>query len=369
MLGGLLLGVVSFLAISYVGTNPKEPGLTSELAALVTFGLGALAATPEILPDAQRHLLVAAVAAITMALLAMKAPLHGFITRVSTDDIYATAKFVVLALVLLPLLPNRTYGPLDVINPWKIGVMIALVAGVSFAGYVVARLVGAERGLLLTGILGGLVSSTAVALTFSARAKEAPTLTPLCAVAIVAGSTTMFPRILVVISLVDPALLAGLAAPLGAMTITGYVVAALLYRRESTRLKSGAELSLRNPFELKKAVQFGLAFGLTLFIAKAAQVYFGRGGLLLSSALAGLTDVDAITLSLAELHRPAGGIGLATATAGIALAAIANTIFKAGIALVAGGRELGLRVGAAFLITLAAGGLGLAATLLFRSAR
>ena len=339
--------------------------MTSEVAALLTFGLGVLAGTPEVLPDTQRYLLVAAIAAITMALLALKNPLHGFMAKVSTDDIYATAKFIVLAVVVMPLLPNRTYGPLDVLNPWKIGLMTLLVAAVSFSGYVVARTIGSNRGLLVTALLGGLVSSTAVTLTFAGRAKQEPALASLCGVAILAGSTTMFARILVVVSVVDPALVAGLLLPLGTMTVTGYLLSAILYRREAKHPQSDDHVPLRNPFELKKAVQFGLLFGVVLFVAKAAQLYIGRGGVFASSALAGVADVDAITLSLTELHRR-DGISLATATTGIALATIANTITKAGIALAVGGWKVGAHVGAVFLITLGAGGLALAAMSLAR---
>jgi uncharacterized membrane protein (DUF4010 family) len=359
VLGALLLGVTGLLAISYARSDPHDSGLTSEIAALLTFGLGALAGTPEVLPDTPRYLLVAAIAAITMALLALKNPLHGFMAKVSTDDIYATAKFIVLAVVVIPLLPNRTYGPLDVLNPWKIGLMIALVAGVSFAGYVVARTIGSHRGMLVTALLGGLVSSTAVTLTFAGRAKQEPPLASLCGIAILAGSTTMFPRMLVVVGVVDPALFAGLLWPLGAMTVTGYALSALLYRREEKQAQSEDRVPLRNPFELTKAVEFGLLFAVVLFIAKATQHYIGRGGLFVSSALSGMADVDAITLSLADLHRHADVISLATATTGIALAAIANTITKATIALVVGGWKLGARVGAVFLITLGAGAAAL----------
>src|SRR5690606_16895127 len=133
------------------------------------------------LEDVQRYLLVAAIASATMALLALKRPLHGFIARVSPSDVYATAKFVILALVVIPLLPDRTYGPLDVLNPFKVGLMIALVAGVSFLGYVAARVFGGSRGMLATGLVGGLISSTAVTLTFAGRTKEEPSIGPVAA--------------------------------------------------------------------------------------------------------------------------------------------------------------------------------------------
>ena len=199
VLAVFLLGVIAMLGISRARSTHDDPGVTSEVAAIVTFALGALAGSVELMPSGERLLLVVGLAAVTMALLAVKHPLHGFISRVSRDDVYATAKFVVLALVALPLLPNRTFGPLDVLNPFKIGVFIVLVAGVSFAGYVAARLVGSGRGLLLVGLIGGIVSSTAVTVTLSRRAKGHPTLLRACTVAILAACSTMFARVLVVV--------------------------------------------------------------------------------------------------------------------------------------------------------------------------
>jgi uncharacterized membrane protein (DUF4010 family) len=351
LLGGLLAAVVALLAVSHARSS-EEPGVSSEMAAIVTFVLGAVAGTPELLPDGPRFLLVAAGSATTMGLLALKRPLHGFIARVSEDDVYATAKFVLLAVVVIPLLPNRTFGPLDVINPFKVGLMIALLAGISFAGYVAARIVGSRRGLLVTGLLGGLVSSTAVTLTFAGRAKETPALAPLSAVAILAASSMMFARMIAVVGVVDVPLLGAVALPLGIMAAAGFVAAAILYRTDASKSGATDPVPLRNPFELRKAVQFGLLYAVVLFVAKAAQVYVGSGGLYASALLAGLADVDAITLSLTELHR--SGTDASVAVTGITLAAVTNTIVKGGMAL-AGGWALGRRVGASFLIVLIAG--------------
>ncbi|MBP9113266.1 MAG: MgtC/SapB family protein, partial [Polyangiaceae bacterium] len=357
LLAALFAGVAALLVSAHARAKDAGLGVTSEMAAIVTFVLGTIAATPEILPNGPRYLLVATGAATTMGLLALKRPLHGFIARVSEDDVYATAKFVLLALVVIPLLPNRTFGPLDVFNPFKVGLMIALVAGISFAGYVATRLLGSGRGLLATALLGGLVSSTAVTLTFAGRSKETPALVPISTVAIVAASSTMFLRLIVVVAVVDRQLLTNLALPLGTMAAVGYTVAIVLFRRQSNRTGSTEPIQLRNPFELKSAIQFGLLYGAILFVAKAAQIYVGSGGLYASAVLAGLTDVDAITLSMTELHR--SGMAANVAATGIALAAITNTIVKGGMATVAGGWVLGRRVGAAFLVVLVAGGGGL----------
>jgi uncharacterized membrane protein (DUF4010 family) len=219
--GALLAGIVTFLAISHARSSHADPGVSSEVAAIITYALGALAASPELLPDGPRYLLVSAIAGITMGLLALKRPLHGFIARVSEDDVYATAKFVLLALVLIPVLPNRTYGPLEVINPFKVGIFTALIAGISFAGYVAVRLFDSRRAMILTGVFGGLASSTAVTLTFAARAKEQKATSGLAAIAIVAASSTMFARVLVVVGIRDRPLLAELGAPLGAMAVAG----------------------------------------------------------------------------------------------------------------------------------------------------
>jgi uncharacterized membrane protein (DUF4010 family) len=338
----LLGGVIALVGISHFRAPDRNLGLTSEIAALVTFGAGAVAGTHLLIEeDTQRYLFVASISAVTMGLLSLKQPLHGFVARLSPDDLYATAKFVLLALVVIPILPNRTYGPLDVINPFKIGVMIALVAGISFAGYVAARTIGGGRGLLVTGLIGGLVSSTAVTMTFAGRAKEEPKLTAVSAVAIGAASATMFARIVVVVGAVDRGLLSSLAAPLVTMALVGFGVAAVVYRRDAQE-QSSEPVPLRNPFELKKAIQFGLLYGVVLFVAKAAQTYLGTAGILGSAVLAGLTDVDAITLSLSELHRQ--GLAAETAALGITVAAITNTLVKMALAWSLGGITLGKRV-------------------------
>jgi len=365
LLGGLLAGVIAFVSVSHARNAARDHiGISTEVASLLAFALGALAGMRDLMPDADRFLLVGTTAAAALALLALKAPLHGFASRLSPDDVYATTKFVVLALVILPVLPRGAWGPLGVLAPFKIGKMIALVAGVSFAGYVASRLVGAARGILVAGLLGGLVSSTAVTLTYAGRAREQPALAPLCAVAIVAACSVMFARVVVVVALIDRPLVAALAPALGVTAAVGFAAAYVRYRRAGAAPAGdaavGAEPALRNPFELRQAVSFGLLYGVVLFVAKAAQLWAGSAGLYLSAVLAGLTDVDAITLSVVDLHR--GGLPASTAATAIGLAAVTNTAVKAGVALSVGGAAVGRPVALTLGASLGAGAVALALT-------
>jgi len=360
LLIGLLAGVVAFVTVSHARTAAQgHIGVSTEVACLLAFALGAVAGMRDLMPDADRFLFVGTTAAASLALLALKAPLHGFASRLSADDVYATTKFVVLALVILPVLPRGAWGPLGVLAPFKIGKMIALVAGVSFAGYVASRLVGAARGILVAGLLGGLVSSTAVTLTYAGRGREQPALASLCAVAIIAACSVMFARVLVVVALIDRALLPAVAPALGATAAVGFLAAFLRYRTAGAEPgETGEGPQLRNPFELRQAITFGLLYGVVLFVAKAAQLWAGTAGIYLSAVLAGLTDVDAITLSVVDMHR--GGLAASTAATAITLAALTNTVVKAGVALSVGGVAVGRPVAATLGASLAAGAVALA---------
>jgi uncharacterized membrane protein (DUF4010 family) len=361
LLGGLLVGLVAFVTVSHMRTSARdEIGVSTEVASLLAFALGAIAGLHDLMPDNERFLLVGTTAAAALALLALKAPLHGFASRLSADDVYATTKFVVLALVILPVLPRGSWGPLGIFAPFKIGKMIVLVAGVSFAGYVASRLVGAARGLLVAGLLGGLVSSTAVTLTYAGRAREEPPLASLCAVAITAACSVMFARVLVVVAIIDRPLLSALAPALATAALVGFGVSFLRYRRSDDASEGREALRLRNPFELRQAVSFGFLYGGVLFAAKAAQLWAGAAGLYLSAVLAGLTDVDAITLSVVDMHR--SGLPAGTAATAIALATLTNTVVKVGIAISVGGTTVGRPVAATLGTGIVAGFVALVVT-------
>ncbi len=338
-----------------------DRGVTSEAAFAVTFLLGgtALSSRLPLLPT-DRLLLVGAVAVATTGLLSLKHPLHQLASRVSREDLYSTVKFLVLAVIILPLLPNREIGPLKVLNPFSVGLMIVLLAGVGFVAYVAIRLVGPGRGLGLTGLVGGLISSTAVTLTVASRARKSAALAVPGALAIILASTVMIVRMAILVAVVNPALVVKLYGMLGAMTVAGSLGSLGLYllsRRGTVQEASDGEIPFRNPFELSQAFKFGVLFIVVLFASKAATLYLGGKGLYLAAAFGGLADVDAVTLSISRLAGTA--VAAETACWAILLGASANSLTKAIMATLLGGWAIGRWVTACLALTVAAGAAAL----------
>lgn len=359
MLGAMVM-IGAFLAVSQYQESSRsaDPGITTQVAALITFLLGVLALAPGIpLPVGDRYLLIVASAGVVMALLSFKEPLHQAVARISDDDLYATAKFVVLAVVMLPLLPNRAYGPFNVLNPFNVALMVVLIAGMSFLGYIAMRIAGPRHGLLATGLLGGLVSSTAVTVSLATRARESSAVAALAAVATVLASSTMFLRMLVVIGVIDPGLLTSLIWPLGMMTLGGYGMALLFYLKPRQALHEVPPVLYHNPLGLGAALKFGLFYAGVVVAAKGAQIVLGDRGLYVSSVLAGTADVDAITLSVARFHLE--GLETRTAVTAIMAAAMTNTLVKAGLAAWFGGKPLAWRVVLGLGVAMASGALTL----------
>jgi uncharacterized membrane protein (DUF4010 family) len=328
----VILGLI--IAIAYtVDALQGKVGVTSEMAALVVFVCGALAYWNYLAP-------AAALAVVTFGFLTLKPQLHRLAQRISSEDLYATLKFAVISLLVLPVLPNQIYGPppLDAFNPYKTWLMVVFISGISFLGYVLIKVVGPRRGIGLTGLLGGLASSTAVTLSFSQRSEEQPGLARPFALAITLAWTVMFGRVIVEVAVLNQDLLGLLWLPLAAAMVAGLVFCVGYYFAQRTREESDVELS--NPFELGPAIKFGILYAVVLIVAKVAQYYFQDAGVYVASAVAGLSDVDAITLSMAELAGTAGGVALPTAARAVVIAAIANTIVKGGIALTTGSGTL-----------------------------
>lgn len=358
-----LLAVVALLAISFSADvkQGRDRGLTTEIAALVTFLLGGLAAAHGAIPEtSERAVIVGGTAVVVTLLLSSKPRLHGLAEKVSSDDLFSTVKFLIVAVLVLPLLPNRTMGPLDVLNPFQIGLMVVLIAGISFVGYVARRALGPGRGIAATALVGGLVSSTAVTLSFASRSKREPATVPLAAIAILLASTIMFVRVLVEVGAVHAPLLPAVAMPIGAMAAAGVVAAGVLWFRARGTKATSTDVELSNPFELGTALKMGLVFAVVLFASKAAQSYAGAGGMYVAAVLAGTTDVDAITLSTASLAK--SGLDPAVASTTIVIGAASNTVVKATIAAVVGGLALGKRVLVACGFILAVGALVLLVT-------
>jgi uncharacterized membrane protein (DUF4010 family) len=348
----VFVALSALVIVSYATTAARgELGITTEVTALLAFIAGALCGWDKV-----------GVASVTtvvcLLLLTLKDFLHGLARRVELGDVEATLKFAVISVIILPLLPNETFGPppVDVINPYKIWLMVVLIAGLNFLGYLLVKILGNEHGFLLTGVLGGLVSSTAVTLSFSQRSRQEPAMSSAFVLAIVVAWTIMFLRVVVMVGVVNRALAASLALALGCMAAAGLVVSLVLWRRSRTHEK-GVVTAGANPFELSEAIKFGLLFGLVTIVAKAAQTYLGAAGLYLAGALAGLTDVDAISLSMANLAA-ANPESLVVAARTIVIAVLANTLVKAGMAGFMGAPALRRTIVLATVLLLFAGAAG-----------
>jgi uncharacterized membrane protein (DUF4010 family) len=355
------LTLAGFLVVSYAADvrAGRGKGITSEAAFLLSYLLGALALTEGVFASLERKLLVVgAIAVVSTTLLTIKPALHGLMRRASQEDVYATVKFLIVAVVLLPLLPDRPMGPLGALNPRGVGLLVVLIAAISFVGYLSVRVLGPHRGLGLTGLVGGLASSTAVTLTFAGKAKETPELRTQCALAVALASTIMFPRALLEVAVVNRALLPQVALPLGLMGVAGLAVSGLFYLRSRRKAKASGEVQFQNPFRLAQALKFALLFAAVLLASKAALHFLGNRATYAVGVLAGITDVDAITLSMAELAR--GPLEPRVAATTIFLGAASNTVAKAVMASVVGGWHFGRQLALAFGAMLGAGALGLA---------
>jgi uncharacterized membrane protein (DUF4010 family) len=356
-----LAGVVALVAISYAADirERKDHGVTTEVSVIATFLLGALAASRgAVEPMATRLVLVMALGVAMTFLLSSKQWLHRIASRVSPEDFNATVKFLIVAVIVLPLLPRHGMGPLDAINPFTVGLMIVIISALSFVGYVAVRWLGAKRGLLASAALGGLVSSTAVTISFAGRTRENPTLAPVAATAIAIASLVMTARVAVLVAITYPPLLPQLSIPLAASAVGGALGVLLVYRRP----EGVAEhvVPVENPFELGTAIRFGLVFAAILLATKAAEHYLGDRGLYLASGLGGMTDVDAVTLSTAHLARD--GVAANAAVVAIMIAFAVNTLVKSSLALALGTRSLGKRAFAIGGLTTAGAAAGLAAS-------
>ena len=355
--------LVLFLGISYAGEvrEGRHRGLTSHAAFLLSFLLGVLAGTQDVVPSlSHKAFAVASVAVLATFLLSAKPMLHPLVRRVSTEDATATLEFLVVAVVVLPLLPDRTYGPYGVLNPFQIGVLMVLISGLSFAGYVAIRLLGPRRGLGVTGLLGGLVSSTAVTLSMAGRARERPEIADSAALAVMLASADMNARVHVLVALVTPALLGHVARPMVAGLGAALAASLLLWRRSGRPTADKEEVAgFSNPFELRSALEFALLFAVILVGSKAATSLFGNAGSYAAGVLAGLTDVDAITLTFSKLAGD-GGVAADVAATTIFLGAASNTLAKGAMGAAVGGWGFGRRVLGAQLAVLAAGALGAA---------
>lgn len=350
----VIVAGVALQLVARPGTVPSEAagavGSTTFAAAMLTMLVGALVYW-------QHHQAAVLISATTGVLLGLKARIHAW-TRGFTDaDIRGTLQFIAITGVILPLVPNREFGPFAAFNPYSTWLMVVLISGLGFTGYVAMRLLGASAGILLTSLLGGLASSTATTLAFSRRSQEDPALSRHYALAVVAACSMMLPRVLVALSVFNRDLALHLVLPFALMAVPalGYGVWLWFARRNQTN--SVGAPALANPLSLRTAVKFALLYTVITFLVKAAANWeILHTGLLPLSFVSGLTDMDAISLSVVGSLN-AGSIPLPLAAHAILVAAIANSLLKAGLTFSLGSPELRRHAGGVLILT-ALGGVG-----------
>lgn len=347
VIGFVFLGLVAILLLAYNKSLNKfeDFSITGIIAALITYLLGVLTVFGHVT-------LAAAAAVIVSALMGFKPLLHSWLRQLEQQELYATLLLLLISVVMLPILPNQGYGPWAVFNPYHIWWMVVLIAGISYLGYFANKIVGQQHGPLLTGALGGLVSSTAVTLNLSKVAAQFAHQENALAAGILTACATMFARTLLLTSIMNSALLPILLPALALMSLLTYLLA-FVWWRNAKDVQSNEEVRLENPFQLSIALQFGAFLAAILFLSKLLKVYFGDQGTYFLAAAAGLADVDPVTLSMAQMSKT--GLDLQVAAQAILIAVAVNSGVKSAFAWNIGGRRLGLRVGGSLLAALAAG--------------
>ena len=347
LIGFVFLGLTSVLLLAYSKSVDKfkDFSITGIIASLITFTLGALTVFGHIM-------LASASAVVITSLLGFKPLLHGWLKKLEQQELYATLKLLLISVVMLPILPDQGYGPWSAFNPYLIWWMVVLIAGISYLGYFAIRIVGNQQGPVLTGALGGLVSSTAVTLDLSKLSKQYPNLENVLAAGILTACGTMFVRTLLLTSVMNPTLFRALLPALLIMTIFTYFVAFLLW--QSVRGIQAIEgVKLENPFQLGMALKFGAFLVVIMLLSNLLKVYFGDMGTYFLAASSGLADVDPITLSMAQMSKE--GLDVSVAARAILIAVSVNSGIKSIFSWVIGSRALALRVGSTLVGAVFAG--------------
>lgn len=324
--------------------NDTDVGQTTEVAALLMFAIGAYL----VMGDQVVAVMVGGALAI---LLYLKDYLHELIEKLKEKDLAAIMTFAGISLVILPLLPDKAYGPLDVLNPRNIWLMVTLIVGISVFGYFIYKIVGKRFGIISNGILGGLISSTATTVSYARKTKDTESIDKVAAFVISVASAVALVRIMVEVGVVIPEKLPELVLPL----ITVFVLMALLCIGLFYLItKNGGDEKMpepKNPAQFKSALIFGLLYGAILLAVAFTKEEFGNDALYVIAIISGLTDVDAITLSLSQLMK-GGGLNTSTGWRLILLASLSNLLFKGIMVAILGTRQLAKWIGISFSITI-----------------
>lgn len=343
----LVAGALGLVVAGYVRASKKDIDATTEVAALVVLGAGVLSGLGELR-------LSAALTTMTVLLLAEKRGLHRFVDRLDETMLLAAARVAVMSVVILPLLPEGPFGPAPGIRPRELWILVLLFSGLSFVGFIAQRLAGAA-GYPITGLLGGLVSSTGVTLTFARLSDAHPRQSAPLATGAVAASTILFLRVAVAVAVLNAALVPTLAGYLWVPFVAGLVALGLAWRQMDGPKSAPSEL--RNPLQFRAALEMAALFQVVLFAVHFARSWLGEGGLLAGGFVLGLTDVDALTLAMTRSVTTGTSVDLACRA--ILMGVIANCLMKAGIAMVVGERRFAWQTAGSLFAMAVAGALAL----------
>jgi len=342
---GTLFGAAALIAMSYVGSKAEQLGTTTEFSLLIAFLLGGLVFTG-------RYHLAVSVAVAVAALLSLKDPLHQAVQRLSQKDVHSILFFLVITALALPLLPNIDMGPYGIFNLFRIWLIVVIFVALNFLGYFLTKFLDQKKSTLLTGILGGFVSSTATAWFFSRQSRKNQEGGVIEAAAIVLASSIMFPRLLIWLLLLNFELFRSLWIPIVVLGLMGIGIGYWISRRHGA-VAEGPPKEVKNPINLREALFFGVIYLGIQFIVGYANEHFGESGVYVASGISGMTDIDAIAISMARFGKEAPGIGIAGTA--IVIAALTNTLVKYGFCLVFGNRNLKRYSSLAFLPIFALG--------------
>lgn len=317
----LFIGMVILTAVAYWQTALKgDRGLTTEVSALLTFILGSMAAYGLISFSLMLTVIV-------VVLLSSKFKIKTFVGKITTEELYAFIRFVVLALLIFPFLPDKNYGPYEVLNPREIGWVVLLTSALGFSGYILIKTLGNHRGILLGGLLGGLVSSTSITWVYAKKSKVDPSLSASFATAILGASSILFIRVGVWTALFHTPLFRSLVVYLFLLLLTALGVTFYTHLKGKKLATTPTDTTtLSKPLDLISALVFGGIYLLILLAVSYANNYFGDKGTLISSALAGISDIDAVSISIAKLTGIS--ISLPLAEVAILIACLSNTLVK-----------------------------------------
>ena len=343
---GLIAFTAALTAFSYLEAKAENNlSVTGVVAGILTFVLGAYATLGN-------EVVAVAAAVATAILLALRERLHSWVRELTWPELRSALVLLAMSFLLLPILPNRTVDPWNVLNPSEIWLLAILIAAVSFAGYVAVRLLGDRKGIAAAAMTGGMASSTATTLSFARLAREQPDSTGLLAGGILLAGVIMLARVVVLAGTLKPDLIVTVLWPAAAGAAVLLLGAAVLLRKSKRPDTPEPKLDLRSPFDLGTVLQLAALIAVIMLFAKTVAGYAGPAGLFLLAAVSGIADVDALTLSMARFAE--GQVGLREAGIAILVAAGVNTVSKAVMTAVVGGPRLGIFVGAVSALAVAA---------------